>query len=557
MQFKKIKRVSHRSPHNKDSRIHTTSRIYIVKQKIGSFLKRYIRALKKRNIRTIIFTAVVAFIFIVLPVVLAITLSNPKQAQTGADDMLASDTQGSVSDTTGTAPAVTVAPSPSPSPIPTPTPTPEPTPVLLAYGDENPTVIEIQERLMELGYLDYCDTSEHFGSSTEAAVKLFQRQKGEEQTGIVDDDTYKSMMSTDAEDYVLYLEAKGEDVRAVQDRLYQLGYLAEKSSVTGYFGDLTEEAVKSFQQNNDLTADGKIGAFTFEALYGQDAKANILSYGTESAVVLKYQGTLKTLAYLTTEPDGKYGNDTTAAVKLFQEKNGLIVDGYLGPATRDLLDSGEALPNALSIGDSGNTVLNVQKMLVQANCLESSSTTGYYGSVTEAAVRLFQATNKLSIDGKAGKQTIGLLSAGDFAKAASPITSGSVGSSPSVDKAADLIAIARTKLGAPYVRGAKGPDRFDCSGFVYWVLNQAGIKQSYLTTYGWRSTTKYTRITDINALKPGDLILFHIDGLSSTRGHIGIVTTDTLMIHALGEVKETSYKQTYWKTRFICAYRIY
>ena len=99
---------------------------------------------------------------------------------------------------------------------------------------------------------------------------------------------------------------------------------------------------------------------------------------------------------------------------------------------------------------------------------------------TEASLKLpyvlFQATNKLSIDGKAGKQTIGLLTNGGYKKASEPITSGSVGSSPSADKVADLIAIARTKLGAPYVRGAKGPNSFDCSGFVYWVINQAGIR---------------------------------------------------------------------------------
>ena len=78
----------------------------------------------------------------------------------------------------------------------------------------------------------------------------------------------------------------------------------------------------------------KLGPITFETLYSPDAKANILSFGQENDVVLKYQQKLETLAYLTTEPDGKYGKDTTAAVKLFQEKNGLVVDGYLGPANK-------------------------------------------------------------------------------------------------------------------------------------------------------------------------------------------------------------------------------
>ena len=41
--------------------------------------------------------------------------------------------------------------------------------------------------------------------------------------------------------------------------------------------------------------------------------------------------------YLTTKPDGKYGNDTVIAVKRFQENNGLIADGYMGLATTELL----------------------------------------------------------------------------------------------------------------------------------------------------------------------------------------------------------------------------
>lgn len=48
------------------------------------------------------------------------------------------------------------------------------------------------------------------------------------------------------------------------------------------------------------------------------------------------------MGYLTTEPDGTYGNDTVAVVKRFQERNGLIPDGYLGPKTKKLLLSGDA-----------------------------------------------------------------------------------------------------------------------------------------------------------------------------------------------------------------------
>lgn len=50
-----------------------------------------------------------------------------------------------------------------------------------------------------------------------------------------------------------------------------------------------------------------MGAETREALYSENAKANALSYGTQSPEVKQYQEILKRLGYLTTEPDGTYG----------------------------------------------------------------------------------------------------------------------------------------------------------------------------------------------------------------------------------------------------------
>jgi cell wall-associated NlpC family hydrolase len=39
----------------------------------------------------------------------------------------------------------------------------------------------------------------------------------------------------------------------------------------------------------------------------------------------------------------------------------------------------------------------------------------------------------------------------------------------------DYVAVARTRLGAPYRWGAAGPDAFDCSGLVLWALHRVGV----------------------------------------------------------------------------------
>ena len=57
----------------------------------------------------------------------------------------------------------------------------------------------------------------------------------------------------------------GDDVRAVKDRLVELGYL--KKATHNMYGDDTYKAVKAFQGVNGLEADGVVGPYTWAALF--------------------------------------------------------------------------------------------------------------------------------------------------------------------------------------------------------------------------------------------------------------------------------------------------
>lgn len=46
---------------------------------------------------------------------------------------------------------------------------------------------------------------------------------------------------------------------------------------------------------------------------------------------------------------------------------------------------------------------------------------------------------------------------------------------PPNEKGSAIVQAALTKVGCKYVWGAKGPNQFDCSGFVYWCLREAGV----------------------------------------------------------------------------------
>ena len=63
---------------------------------------------------------------------------------------------------------------------------------------------------------------------------------------------------------VLEVGSRGDDVKKVQQKLIQFGYMT--GTADGRYGEKTRDAVIWFQQKNGLTADGKVGAKTAAAL---------------------------------------------------------------------------------------------------------------------------------------------------------------------------------------------------------------------------------------------------------------------------------------------------
>ncbi|MDR3565110.1 MAG: NlpC/P60 family protein [Negativicutes bacterium] len=60
----------------------------------------------------------------------------------------------------------------------------------------------------------------------------------------------------------------GQDVSQIQEQLSAQGY--QVGTADGEFGAMTTSAVKAFQQDRGLTADGVIGAATYKLLMGRD-----------------------------------------------------------------------------------------------------------------------------------------------------------------------------------------------------------------------------------------------------------------------------------------------
>jgi hypothetical protein len=115
---------------------------------------------------------------------------------------------------------------------------------------------------------------------------------------------------------------------------------------------------------------------------------------------------------------------------------------------------------------------------------------------------------------------------------------------------ARVVVVARAQLGKPYLFGAAGPDAFDCSGLVQWVLRQVGISapRSAQSQYNWARTVPMTEV------RVADLVFFHSTYPSPDYiTHVGIYVGSGQMIVAprTGEaVRLESLADPYWRAHF-------
>ena len=116
--------------------------------------------------------------------------------------------------------------------------------------------------------------------------------------------------------------------------------------------------------------------------------------------------------YSELKTDGKFGLSTENAVKEFQLKNKMNVDGKVGANTWNVLYTRYTAKHGLHVpypgialrsGSSGGTVRLVQQKLNSLG--ERLNADGRFGAATAAAVQRFQRRNGLTADGAVGKET--------------------------------------------------------------------------------------------------------------------------------------------------------
>ena len=233
---------------------------------------------------------------------------------------------------------------------------------------------------------------------------------------------------------LLKLGSSGSEVREVQEKLKELGYY-NYDSITGYFGNVTREAVIEFQGDKGLVQDGIIGESTRKLLMNESPQKRetsrnnreslpTLKEGDSGDAVKELQQALKDKGYYTYLPDGQFGPGTKSAVIRFQQDNNIEADGIAGQMTWQLLlqpsyeeDNTEPVSEStgktsaggiLKNGDKGQAVEELQTALKNKG-FYLKKIDGDFGSLTEIALKEFQKFAGLTSDGVAGAATMSKL----------------------------------------------------------------------------------------------------------------------------------------------------
>ncbi|MBR3272454.1 MAG: spore cortex-lytic enzyme [Clostridia bacterium] len=115
------------------------------------------------------------------------------------------------------------------------------------------------------------------------------------------------------------------------------------------------------------------------------ALAAVLEVGSRGGDVTAVQKKLIQWGYLKGTADGRYGENTRAAVSAFQRKNGLAADGRVGPATAKAM--GVTLTGGSSVAASAAIISADHRLLSRLVYAEARGET-YKGQVAVAAVVL-------------------------------------------------------------------------------------------------------------------------------------------------------------------------
>lgn len=490
----------------------------------------------------------------------------------------------------------------------------------LRQGMENSEVKQLQESLKEKGHFTHHTATGYFGTLTRHAVVSFQKENKLTQDGIAGPQTFRALNASGSTSsssnsssgssssssasvkaisnasQVMRQGTSNNDVASLQAYLKKAGFY--EGSTTGTYGNLTQQAVRKFQQARSLSADGLAGPQTLarinseitntssnngssnnsssgsNASSGSSSSSNlsnvVLRQGSRGDNVRSLQTRLKDLGFLSGSADGVYGPQTANAVKDLQRQTNIGADGIFGPQTYKQLEknvkknsdsssgstgsidnsnsNNSSSSDVLKEGSRGSNVTELQSMLRAIGHLNGRAD-GVFGPQTKAALVKFQKDWNLVSDGIATKSTWDKLQEVSSIHKEESSSNGGSGSSNTSFNSINLVADAGSYIGVPYVWGGTTANGFDCSGFIQNVFQKNGVSLPRTVAMQWNATKA------VSSPKVGDIVYFE----TYTKGpsHNGIYIGNNQFIHSGSStgVTITSMDNSYWKQRYLGARR--
>jgi len=240
---------------------------------------------------------------------------------------------------------------------------------------------------------------------------------------------------------------RGLSVELLQRSLNQLGFFS--GSVTGLYGTETQESVRAFQEAYGMKESTEVLSQRTSAMIMAAVRragvtppvVNNVEKGAKETAVRTAQRTLRFLGFYAGRTDGKYDDTLASAILHYQQKKGLVGTaedpgaGRIGPLTRKqmtaswnrrmvvaladrlvtlhrvglLLDErGKNVDQFLELGDSGDQVTLLQRLLSESGYFPEEKINGNFGEQTKASVIAYQKAQKIIVSASdAGAGTVG------------------------------------------------------------------------------------------------------------------------------------------------------
>lgn len=141
---------------------------------------------------------------------------------------------------------------------------------VLKEGITHEDVQVLQEKLIELNFLNIDETTTYYDELTVQAIKDFQNFYGLKEDGTFGPDTFETLQNISnitplKYERTLKLDMKGEDVKDLQTKLKIMKFL-NTDEIDTIYGPNTRQAVSNFQEVYKLQVDGIAGSDTIEAI---------------------------------------------------------------------------------------------------------------------------------------------------------------------------------------------------------------------------------------------------------------------------------------------------